>query len=331
ISRFKIMADMDIAERRVPQDGRITLKVGDGVIDIRVASLPTIYGERLTLRLLDRSRKMISLEELGVAPSILERLRGVIGLPHGFILVTGPTGSGKTTTLYAVLANIDNVGKNVITIEDPVEYRLEGMNQIQINPRAGLAFASGLRSVLRSDPDVIMVGEIRDKETARISVESALTGHLVFSTLHTNDAAGAVSRLTDMGIEPFLTASSLVCVLAQRLARVLCLNCREPYEMSRSELEKIPGFPLEDGESTVTLYRPGHCLRCSNTGYRGRIGIFELLPVSEAIQKMTISRNSSREINQAALAEGMVTLYQDGISKVKQGVTSLEELMRVIV
>ena len=330
VSRLKVMANMDIAERRIPQDGRISLKLEGRAIDVRVASLPTSYGERMTLRLLDRAATLISLEELGVAPEILARYREVIKIPYGFILVTGPTGSGKSTTLYASLSSVDRTSKNVITVEDPVEYRLEGMNQIQINPKAGLTFASGLRSILRSDPDIIMVGEIRDKETARIAIESALTGHLVFSTLHTNDAAGAVSRLTEMEIEPFLTASSLVCVMAQRLARVLCPNCKESYEMKRQDLEKIPGFPLENKEKTVQLYRPVGCMRCSNTGYRGRIGIYELLFVSDQIQRLTLERKSARDIKEAAIAEGMVTLRQDGLLKVKQGLTSLEEVMRVV-
>ncbi|GAB6156863.1 GspE/PulE family protein [Desulfotomaculum varum] len=331
VSRIKVMANMDIAERRVPQDGRMSVKIEGKPIDIRVASLPTSFGERLTLRLLDSSARRISLEELGLAPAALERFQEAIKLPYGFILVTGPTGSGKSTTLYASLNAVDRVSKNVITVEDPVEYRMEGINQIQINPQAGLTFASGLRSILRSDPDVIMVGEIRDHETAKIAIESAMTGHMVFSTLHTNDAPGAISRLTEMGIEPFLTASSLVCVLAQRLARILCSHCKEKIELTPQDLTHVPDFPIDPGTDRVTLYKPRGCMRCSNTGYRGRTGIYELLFVSETIQRLTLARASAREIKQAAMAEGMVTLRQDGLLKVKQGITSLEEVLRVVV
>ncbi|MEW6244725.1 MAG: ATPase, T2SS/T4P/T4SS family [Bacillota bacterium] len=333
VSRIKVMANMDIAEKRIPQDGRMTLKVEGRNIDIRVASLPASYGERLTLRLLDRSSRMITLEELGVASETLEKYKKTIQLPYGFILVTGPTGSGKSTTLYASLAAVDRSSKNVITIEDPVEYRIDRVNQVQINPKAGLTFASGLRSILRSDPDIIMVGEIRDRETAAIAIESALTGHLVFSSMHTNDAAGAISRLAEMEIEPYLTASSLACVLAQRLARVLCPHCREPYTITRQEAERIPDLPLEEKEEAITLFRanPRGCMRCSNTGFRGRVGIYELLLVTETIQKLTLERKSAREIKEAAVSEGMVTLRQDGMYKVRRGVTSLEEVMRVIV
>nr|WP_204615448.1 ATPase, T2SS/T4P/T4SS family [Desulforadius tongensis] len=330
VSRIKVMANMDIADRRIPQDGRTTLKMEGRTIDIRVASLPTSYGERLTLRLLDRANKIITLEELGVAPQVLDKYRQAINLPYGFILVTGPTGSGKSTTLYASLSALDKTEKNIITVEDPVEYRIDEINQVQINPKAGLTFASGLRSILRNDPDIIMVGEIRDRETAKIAVESAMTGHLVFSTLHTNDAAGTITRLTEMGIEPFLTASSLVCVLAQRLARVLCPNCKKPYELTRDQLQNIPDFPLSSGKEPVKIYRPGGCMRCSYTGYRGRTGIYELLMVTENIQRLILERKSSKEIKKAAVAEGMVTLRQDGLEKVKQGITSLEEVMRVV-
>lgn len=332
VSRIKVMANMDIADRRIPQDGRISLKLEDKVVDVRVATLPTAYGEKVTMRLLDRSAKLITLEELGFPPFELEKYRKLVHLPYGFILVTGPTGSGKSTTLYATLAAINTVEKNIITVEDPIEYRLEGLNQVQVNVRAGLTFASGLRSILRSDPDIIMIGEIRDEETARIAVESALTGHLVFSTLHTNDAAGAITRLSDMGIEPFLTASSLVGVVAQRLARVLCPNCKEPYEITRDELlSNVPDFPLEDGEEKLTLYRPKGCFRCSNTGFKGRVGIYELLTMNEEIRRLVLQRASTAEINKAAVSMGMVTLRQDGLHKVKQGITSIEEIMRVIV
>ncbi|MFZ5644801.1 MAG: GspE/PulE family protein [Bacillota bacterium] len=331
VSRIKVMANMNIAERRVPQDGRITLRVDGKSVDVRVATLPTAHGEKLTLRLLDRTSRIISLEDSGFSPDMMEKYSNLIRLPYGFILVTGPTGSGKTTTLYATLSVLNSTDRNIITVEDPIEYRLDGLNQIQVNSKAGLTFATGLRSILRNDPDIIMVGEIRDRETARIAVESALTGHLVLSTLHTNDAAGAITRLGDMGIEPFLTASSLVGVVAQRLVRMLCPHCKEPYEYKRRELENVAGFPLEDQEERVTLYRPKGCLRCSKTGYKGRMGIYELLINSESIQRLTLEHRSAREINDAAVAEGMVTMRRDGMIKVKQGFTSLEEMMRVIV
>jgi type IV pilus assembly protein PilB len=332
VSRIKVMANMDIAERRVPQDGRISLKVDNKAVDVRVATLPTAYGEKVTMRLLNRSGRLITLEELGFPLPELEKYRRIMKMPYGFILVTGPTGSGKSTTLYATLSAINSVEKNIITVEDPIEYRLDGLNQMQVNVRAGLTFANGLRSILRSDPDIIMIGEIRDTETARIAVESALTGHLVFSTIHTNDAAGAITRLGDMGIETFLTASSLAGVVAQRLARILCPHCKEAYEISREQLlSNIPDFPLEEGEEKLTLHRAKGCFRCSNTGYKGRVGVYELLLVNEEIKRLTLQHASSSEINDAAVAAGMVTLRQDGLRKVKQGITSVEEIMRVIV
>lgn len=331
-SRIKVMGGMDIAERRIPQDGRITLKVEDKTIDIRVASLPSAYGEKLTLRLLNRSSRMITLEELGFPENQLKRYKEAMHLPYGFILITGPTGSGKSTTLYATLAEINTPDKNIITLEDPIERKMAGINQIQMNSKAGMTFASGLRSILRSDPDIIMVGEIRDRETAKIAVESALTGHLVFSTLHTNDAPGAVTRLGEMGVEPFLTASSLVGVIAQRLIRLLCPSCRKPYTLSREEILGIaPDFPLEPHEDSVTLYKATGCLSCNNTGYRGRKGVFEFLRVSEKMQKLILSCSSTNEIRELAIQEGMSTLRLDGLNKVKQGLTSMEELLRVVV
>ncbi|RQD74024.1 MAG: type II/IV secretion system protein, partial [Candidatus Syntrophonatronum acetioxidans] len=331
-TRIKVMANMDIAEKRIPQDGRITLRVEGKTIDVRVASLPTAYGEKLTLRLLDRSARLITLEELGFPSDYLEKYRQVMNLPYGFILVTGPTGSGKSTTLYSTLVELNSPEKHIITLEDPIERRLEGINQVQVNIRAGMTFASGLRSILRNDPDIVMVGEIRDHETARIAVESALTGHLVLSTLHTNDAAGAVTRLGDMGIEPYLTSSSLAGVVAQRLMRVLCDNCKKPEKLCKADvLNSVPDFPLDPGEDEITLYRPEGCMRCNNTGYRGRTGAYELLTMSENIQKMILSRSSTNVIKQAAVEEGMITLRQDGLLKVKKGITSLEELLRVII
>ncbi len=331
VSRIKVMAGMDIANRRTPQDGRTSLKLEGRVIDLRVASLPSAYGEKLTLRLLDRSERLITLPELGFPESQLKRFRRLINKPYGCVLVTGPTGSGKTTTLYAALSELNTVEKHIITVEDPIEYRLSGINQVQVNQRAGLTFATGLRSILRNDPDIIMVGEIRDRDTARIAVESALTGHLVLSTLHTNDAAGAISRLGDMGIEPYLTASSVIGVLAQRLIRVLCGQCRKPYTISRKELlESVPDFPMRREEQEITIYKAEGCLRCSHTGYRGRMGVYELLPVSDRIRQMTLQHKSSGEIAEAAVKEGMITLRRDGYLKVREGITTLEEALRVL-
>ena len=332
LSRLKIMADLDIAERRVPQDGRIGLMVGGKPIDMRVASLPTVYGEKIVIRLLDRSNVMLRLEDLGFAEKSLARYKKSFTKPYGAILVTGPTGSGKSTTLYATLNILNSSEKNIITVEDPVEYRLAGINQVQANPKAGLNFSSALKSILRCDPDIIMIGEIRDKDTAQIAIESALTGHLVLSTLHTNDAPGALSRLTEMGIEPFLTASAVDCVLAQRLARKLCDSCRESYSPTQEMLRRND-FPQEavDGWEEVTLYKPVGCNRCNGTGYKGRLGLYEVMLVTEAIERLTVERKSADEINRVAQAEGMKTLREDGIDKVLQGRTSIEEIARVIV
>jgi type IV pilus assembly protein PilB len=332
LSRLKIMADLDIAERRVPQDGRIGLMVSGKPIDMRVASLPTVYGEKIVIRLLDRSNVMLRLEDLGFAEKSLARYKKSFTKPYGAILVTGPTGSGKSTTLYATLNILNSSEKNIITVEDPVEYRLAGINQVQANPKAGLNFSSALKSILRCDPDIIMIGEIRDKDTAQIAIESALTGHLVLSTLHTNDAPGALSRLTEMGIEPFLTASAVDCVLAQRLARKLCDNCRESFKPTQEMLRRND-FPQEavDGWEEVTLYKPVGCNRCNGTGYKGRLGLYEVMLVTEAIERLTVERKSADEINRVAQAEGMKTLREDGIDKVLQGRTSIEEIARVIV
>ncbi|MEA5011723.1 MAG: ATPase, T2SS/T4P/T4SS family [Angelakisella sp.] len=332
VSRIKVMAGMDIAERRIPQDGRATVKVDGKVIDLRIASLPSAYGERVTMRLLNRSNSLITIDQLGFPDIDHKRYMETIHLPYGFLLVTGPTGSGKSTTLYASLANLNTPTKNVITLEDPIERRMDGINQVQMNQKAGMTFASGLRSILRSDPDIIMIGEIRDKETAKIAVESALTGHFVLSTLHTNDAASAVTRLGEMGVEAFLTASSLVGVVAQRLVRVLCPRCKQPYTISRQKLlELVPDFPLADDEEQVTLYEPHGCLSCSHTGYRGRRGVYEFLQVSEEIQQMILAKESNHAIKTMAMEQGMTTLRQDGFEKVRQGLTSLEELLRVVV
>jgi type IV pilus assembly protein PilB len=329
ISRLKIMAGLDIAETRIPQDGHCDLNVGGKIIDFRVSSLPTIYGERIVLRILRKESILIDLDDLGFLPQSLAEFKSAFMKPYGSVLVTGPTGSGKSTSLYATLNVLNNHTKNIITVEDPVEYRLPGINQIQINHKAGLTFSRVLRAILRSSPDIVMVGEMRDKETAQIAIEAALTGHLVLSTLHTNDAPGAISRLTEMGIPPFLTASSVECVLAQRLARKLCPECKEPYKPSSEALKRI-GFPF-DGDYVPTLHKPKGCPRCNNTGYKGRIGIYEVMLMTDTIKDLCVKRATSDEIKRAAVQHGMRTLKQDGFEKVRLGYTSLEEIMRVII
>ncbi len=331
LSRLKIMAELDIAERRVPQDGRMGLIVGGKPIDMRVATLPTVYGEKVVMRLLDKSNVMLNLEDLGFSEKALKRFQKSFTKPYGAILVTGPTGSGKSTTLYAALNILNNPEKNIITVEDPVEYRLTGINQVQVNTRAGMTFAAALRSILRCDPDIVMVGEIRDRETAQIAVESALTGHLVLSTLHTNDAPGALSRLTEMGIEPFLTSSAVDAVLAQRLARRLCSNCKEPYTATKEMLRKNDFPPEVCDRDDVVLHRAKGCSRCNSTGYKGRLGLYEVMIVSEAIRRLTVERKSADEISRVAAAEGMKSLREDGIDKVLLGMTSVEEIARVII
>ena len=331
LSRLKIMAELDIAERRVPQDGRMGLLVGGKPIDMRVATLPTVYGEKVVMRLLDKSNILLDLEDLGFSEKALKRFRKSFLKPYGAILVTGPTGSGKSTTLYAALNILNSSEKNVITVEDPVEYRLQGINQVQVNVRAGMTFAAALRSILRCDPDIVMIGEIRDRETALIAIESALTGHLVLSTLHTNDAPGALSRLTEMGIEPFLTASAVDAVLAQRLARRLCKECKEPYTATKEMLRKNDFPPEVCDRDDVVLYRAKGCSRCNNTGYKGRLGLYEVMIVSEAIRRLTVERKSADEISRVAAAEGMKALREDGIDKVLLGMTSVEEIARVII
>ncbi len=329
ISRLKIMAGLDIAETRVPQDGHCDLSVSGNVVDFRVATLPTIYGERVVLRILKKESILLNLDDLGFLPESLTKFKDAFDKPYGAVLVTGPTGSGKSTTLYAALNILNDNEKNIITVEDPVEYRLPGINQVQVNTKAGLTFAKVLKAVLRASPDIVMVGEIRDKETAQIAIEAALTGHLVLSTLHTNDASGAISRLTEMGIAPFLTSSAVECVQAQRLARRLCPDCKEAYEPSLDALKRA-GFPVDDN-NRPTLYKPKGCPKCNGTGYKGRIGIYEIMPLSEAVEELCIRRATTDEIKQVAISEGMKTLRQDGFEKVKLGITSLEEIMRVIV
>ncbi|HHW25361.1 MAG TPA: Flp pilus assembly complex ATPase component TadA [Clostridiales bacterium] len=335
ISRVKVIGNMDIAERRIPQDGRATVKVEQQIIDMRIASLPSVYGERITIRMLPRNTRAITVHELGFTPENERRIIEASEKPYGFVLVTGPTGSGKSTTLYALLSRLNRIEKNIITLEDPVERRFAGINQIQLNNRAGMTFASGLRAILRSDPDIVMVGEIRDLETAKIAVEAALTGHLVFSTLHTNDAASTVTRLAEMGIEPFLIASSVICVVAQRLVRVLCPSCKKPVTYRKRELQRlIPDFPFDSGtgdDDPVTIYHAGRCISCNNTGYRGRRGVFEIMKISPRIRDMILTGRHAPEIKEVAIEEGMSTLRYDGLLKVKAGITSYEEMLRVIV
>jgi len=333
-TRVKVLAKLDIAERRKPQDGRITLGAAAAgrMLDIRVATLPTVEGESVVMRLLDKSRRAPTLHELGFSEDMRAAFREVVSRPTGALLVTGPTGSGKSTTLYAALSEINKPEINVITVEDPVEYRLTGINQVQINNRAGLTFSSVLRSILRSDPDVVMVGEIRDAETAKISIEAALTGHFVLSTLHTNDAPGALTRLTEMGVEPFLTSSAVSGVLAQRLARILCTHCAEPYRPTEEQAfaARVPADKIDVFLASEVKRKVG-CARCGNTGYRGRQGVFQFLPMTESVARLASRGASHDEITAAAMESGMRTLWDDGVDKVMAGVTTIEELARVVV
>ncbi|MCE5200231.1 MAG: type II secretion system ATPase GspE [Armatimonadota bacterium] len=328
ISRIKIMAEMDIATKRTPQDGRIGAMIDGRQFDFRVSTLPSVFGEKIVLRVLDRSSISIGLHKLGLLPETLERFESLISRTYGIILVTGPTGSGKSTTLYSVLSKLNSGEKNILTIEDPVEYEVEGLTQVQINARAGLSFASGLRTMLRQDPDIAMVGEIRDAETATIATEAALTGHLVLSTLHTNDAPGALTRLVDMGIEPFLIASSTIGVLAQRLVRVVCPKCKEQYQPPRDAVKRL-GIEL-DNDTRVTFYRGRGCDHCRGNGYRGRIGVYELMIINDRIRDLVLQKSSSHLIREAAIETGMKTLKEDAISKILLGQTTLEECLRVI-
>ncbi len=324
-SRVKIMSDLDIAERRVPQDGRISLQVAGKPIDLRVATLPCAYGENVVMRILDQSKVMIELEQLGMLPQALERFTKAYSQAHGAVLVTGPTGSGKSTSLYGALNQLNTVEKNIITIEDPVEYQLDGITQVQTNNKAGLTFASGLRSMMRADPDIIMVGEIRDRETAQIAVEAALTGHLVLSTLHTNDAPGAVTRLIEMGIEPFLVGSAVDCVVAQRLARLLCEECKRRTTIT-ADVMRLNGFNVG---LDLEAYEPVGCARCGGSGYKGRIGLYEVMWVSDTIRSLAVAREPSETIAHAAVHEGMMRLREDGLEKVRRGLTSISEIARV--
>ncbi len=327
VSRIKIMSNLNIAEKRLPQDGRFRVRIAGKDVDVRVSTLPTAFGERAVLRLLDKSSSILTLEELGMGRSLLDSVEGIISKPHGILLVTGPTGSGKTTTLYAALSRLNSREKNIITVEDPIEYQLAGVGQIQVNPKIDLTFASGLRSILRQDPDIIMIGEIRDRETAEIAIQSALTGHMVFSTLHTNDSAGALTRLVEMGVEPFLAASSIIGILAQRLVRRVCPHCREesapPAELVR-ELESEGLY-----SDQAVFYHGEGCKECMNIGYRGRTGLYELLVVDDEVRDLLLQKKDSATIKNSALRRGMKTLRTDGLKKALKGETSLEEVLRV--
>ncbi len=327
ISRIKVMAKMNIAEKRLPQDGRFEVKMGGQSIDVRVSIIPSSFGERLVLRLLNKSGSLLRLTEIGLSSERLALLENLVRSPNGIILVTGPTGSGKTTTLYAILSSINTPDINIITIEDPIEYQIKGISQMQVNPKINLTFARGLRSIVRQDPDVILIGEIRDRETAEIAVHSALTGHLVFSTLHTNDSASAITRLVDIGIEPFLISSSVIAVAAQRLVRVLCSHCKKPYTPDGMALKSTGITP--DHVKNTTIYRASGCEKCFNTGYRGRIGIFEIMVMNGKLKNLILKTYDSNLIKKEALNQNMITLRQDGIQKVLDGITTIEEVLRV--
>ncbi|MBI4035279.1 MAG: Flp pilus assembly complex ATPase component TadA [Candidatus Chisholmbacteria bacterium] len=336
VSRTKILAGMKIDEKRIPQDGRFNFRSGKEEIDLRVSSLPTVHGEKMVMRLLKKTGGVPTLPELGLRGRALRNLETAILVPHGIILITGPTGSGKTTTLYSILSQINTPRVNIITLEDPVEYQIGGVNQVQVNSQAGLTFASGLRSFLRQDPNIIMVGEVRDEETTELAIQASLTGHLVFSTLHTNSAAGALPRLLDMKAEPFLLASSMTCVVAQRVVRRICEDCKEVYKPTAEVVADIKqilgalydGFKKEHGEE-VKLYKGRSCDKCGDTGYKGRIGIFEVLPVTEKIGRLILERSAASGIEKAAVEEGMVLIKQDGYLKALEGLTTLEEVLRV--
>ena len=326
IARFKIISNMDIAERRIPQDGRISLKFEGRPVDFRVSSLPSIFGEKIVLRILDKTSSIKPLEQLGFSHENLEKFKHIISQPYGMILISGPTGSGKTTTLYSILNTLNTPTKNIITVEDPVEYQLKGINQVQVNDKAGLTFANALRAILRQDPNIILIGEIRDRETAQIAIEAALTGHLVLSTIHTNDSASIPTRLIDMGIEPFLVASSLIGATAQRLVRKICPKCKEPQTPSKEVLEHL-GFKVDEG---VTFYKGAGCDSCNHTGYKGRVAISEILPITPEIQRLILKQASSKEILTEAKRLGMKTLLDDALMKAAEGVTTLEEVIRVV-
>ncbi|WP_291490536.1 type IV-A pilus assembly ATPase PilB [Desulfurella sp.] len=329
ITRFKIMSKLNIAEKRLPQDGRIRIKTLGKLIDLRVSTVPTVFGEKLVMRLLDRENIKVSLDNINMRPTDLQRFRNAINLPNGVVIVTGPTGSGKSTTLYAALNELNKEDRNIMSVEDPVEYNLEGINQVQVKEDIGLTFSSALRAFLRQDPDIIMVGEIRDTETAEIAVRAALTGHLVLSTLHTNDSVSAITRLVDMGIDRYLIASSLRLVLAQRLVRKICSYCKQPVNLPKEVLLKA-GFSESD-LNDIKIFKGKGCSHCLDTGYKGRMAIFEVLPITDEIREMIINGKPENDIRQKALEQGMLTLKQDGLQKVKQGVTTLEEVLSVAI
>ncbi|MBI5701642.1 Flp pilus assembly complex ATPase component TadA [Candidatus Saganbacteria bacterium] len=324
-SRIKVMSGLDIAETRIPQDGRLSFDVSGREVDVRVSTYPTIYGEAVVMRLLDKKSAMLSLSDIGFSQEYLKKFEAIVRRPYGIILVTGPTGSGKTTTLYSTLNHINSPELNIMTIEDPVEYELAGIRQAQVNVKAGMIFSNALRSMLRQDPDVILVGEIRDFETARVAIEAALTGHLVFSTLHTNDAAGSLTRLTDMGVEPFLTSSATAAVLAQRLVRKICSNCKVEIKLPQAELKEFEAIKIKN----PVFYHGKGCKSCHETGYLGRTSIFEIMEMSEEIRELVVARESTSKIKDAAIKSGMKTLREDGLLKVAQGVTTLDEVLRV--
>ena len=329
ISRIKILSHLKIDEKRLPQDGRFNFRTGEEEVDLRVSTLPSVFGEKIVMRLLKKTLKVPDLPELGLRGKALSNLQASIRVPHGIILVTGPTGSGKTTTLYSVLSKISTPKVNIMTLEDPVEYQMTGINQVQVNPQAGLTFASGLRSFLRQDPDIIMVGEIRDKETAELAIQAALTGHLVFATLHTNSAAGALPRLLDMDVEPFLLASSMTCIVGQRVVRQVCPHCRVAYEPPAEVMADFKTILGSLMPSTIKLYKGNKCEACDSTGYQGRVGIFEVMPVSEKIGRMILERSPSSRLENQAIEDGMITMKQDGYLKILEGITTLEEVLRV--
>ena len=329
ISRLKVMSEMDIAERRRPQDGRLSVTFQGRPVDLRVASLPTVWGEKLVMRILDNSTAQLSLDQLGFSPYNKDRFQTAYTKPYGMILVTGPTGSGKSTTLYATLNAVNRPDVNIITVEDPVEYRLAGVNQMQTNAKAGMTFAVALRTILRADPDIVLIGEVRDEETSMIAIEAALTGHLVLTTLHTNDAPSAITRLTEMGIEPFLVASAVACVLAQRLTRRLCEKCKEPYQPEAEHLMSL-NFPWEPGTPLPTLYRAVGCQYCAGTGYKGRTALHEVMIMTEEIERLAVNHASSEDVARVARDQGMHTLREDGWIKVTQGITTIQEILRVV-
>ena len=329
ISRVKIMADLDIAERRMPQDGRVSAVIAGRQVDLRVATLPTVYGEKVVMRVLDKSTAVLDLEDLGFLPESLTRYKTMFEKPYGTILVTGPTGSGKSTTLYATLNQLNDPSKNIITVEDPVEYRLAGINQVQIHAKAGLTFAAALRTILRADPDIVLVGEIRDRETATIAMEAALTGHLVLSTLHTNDSSSTPTRLTEMGLEPYLVSSAIDCVVAQRLIRRLCERCKMAYFPTRGDMEAL-GWDLDDEDSVEELFQPVGCGACSRTGYQGRFALHEVMLVSEEIKALIAEKAHPEDIRKVSISQGMKTLRQVAVAHLRMGATSVEEMLRVV-